>query len=264
MRISEKFGELKRRGEKALILYITCGDPSAEETIKIARRIIDAGCDILELGLPFSDPLADGPTIEAASQRAIAAGMTTDLYFRTCAKIAGVPKVCMTYYNLIYQYGLERFAKACHNSGITGLIVPDLPPEESGPLKKACDENGVDLVFIVSPQTSEERLAIIKKAISSGKSRITECYGGFIYLQSVLGITGARDDLKLRLAASIRELKKFGLPVAVGFGISRPDQIRESIQQGADGVIIGSALIERINEGKDIASFVRSLKEATI
>lgn len=260
MRISDKFAELGKKGEKALILYISCGDPSAAETVRIAREIIDAGCDILELGLPFSDPLADGPTIQAASQRAIAAGMNTDRYFETCAQIGGVPKVCMTYYNLIFQYGLERFAKACYNSGITGLIVPDLPPEESGPLKKACEENGVDLISIVSPQMSEERMDTIKNKLSSDKSRMTE---GFVYLQSVLGITGAREDMRAQLSGVIEEVRALGLPVAVGFGVSKPNQVRDLVAQGADGIIVGSALIKKINAKEDLASFVKSLKAAT-
>ncbi len=261
MRTSEKFEELGKRGEKALILYISCGDPSSDETVKIAEEIIDAGCDILELGLPFSDPLADGPTIQAASQRAIKAGMNTDLYFKTCARIDGPPKVCMTYYNLIFQYGPERFAKACSESGITGLIVPDLPPEECDDLKKACDKHDVDLIFIVSPQTSEERLSVIKNKLTLRKSRICE---GFIYLQSILGVTGAREDMKTELSEAIEEIKdSTGLPVAVGFGVSSPEQARELIKQGADGIIVGSALIKKIEAGEDYAGFVKALKEAT-
>ncbi len=256
MRISEKFKELEARGEKALILYISCGDPSSEETVRIAREIIAAGCDILELGLPFSDPIADGPTIQAASQRAIAAGMNTDRYFETCSKISGVPKVCMTYYNLIYSYGLVRFAKSCVSSGVTGLIVPDLPPEEAGPLKKACDTEGVDLIYIIAPHTPDKRLVLIKK--SAGKT------GGFVYLQSILGVTGARDAMKVDLNKRIKNIKRtFGLPVAVGFGVSKPEQARDLIAQGADGIIVGSALVKMIAEGKDVASFVKSLKEST-
>jgi len=256
MRISERFKELEKKHEKALILYISCGDPSAEDTVRIARGVMDAGCDILELGLPFSDPIADGPVIQAASQRAIAKGMNTDKYFETCKKISGAPKVCMTYYNLIYSYGLERFADSCAASDITGLIVPDLPPEEAGPLKKACDNAGVDLIYIVSPQTSNARLALIKK--SMGKSK------GFIYLQSVLGVTGARESMKLDLEKKISEVKKFfGMPVAVGFGVSRPEQVSGLAKQGADGIIVGSAVVKMIAEGEDINAFVRELKRAT-
>jgi tryptophan synthase alpha chain len=256
MRLSKKFEELAKKREKALILYISCGDPSVEETIRIAREVIAAGCDILELGLPFSDPIADGPTIQAASQRAIAAGMNTDRYFEVSRQIEGVPKVCMTYYNLIYRYGLVRFARSCAASGITGLIVPDLPPEEAGPLKDACDKNCVDLIYIVSPQTSAKRLRMIRKAMGN-------C-GGFVYLQSVLGVTGARDSMEPDLKGKIGQLKKvFGLPVAVGFGVSTHEQARELAEQGADGIIVGSALVKKIAESQDVAAFVRSLKAST-
>jgi len=266
MKIADKFKELEENGEKALILYISCGDPSAEETIKIARNVIDAGCDILELGLPFSDPIADGPTIQVASQRAIAAGMNTDKYFETAKKIKGVPKVCMTYYNLIYQFSLEKFVKKCIDSGITGLIVPDLPPEEAGDLKKVCDDKGGDLIFLASPLTSKERLDVIKKSADCTNIRICETCncGGFIYLQSLLGVTGARDSLKTELAPKIKEIKsKFNLPVAVGFGVSKPEHVKALIKQGADGIIVGSALIKRIAEGGEITNYVKSLKEAT-
>jgi tryptophan synthase alpha chain len=254
MRISDKFAELEEKQEKALILYISCGDPSAEDTIKIAEQIINAGCDILELGLPFSDPLADGPTIQEASQRAIAGGMNTDKYFEICRRIEGVPKVCMTYYNLIYQYSLDRFSKSCSEAGITGIIVPDLPPEEAGDLKRACDENGVDLIYIVSPETDDSRLESIKK-----------CYpGGFIYLQSVLGVTGAREAMGIPLTETIEKIKaKIDLPVAVGFGVSKPEQAKDLLSQGADGIIVGSALIKKIINKENISEFVKSLKDST-
>lgn len=265
MKLLEKFKELEQKGEKALILYISCGDPSAEETINIAEKVIKAGCDILELGLPFSDPIADGPTIQAASQRAIASGMNTDKYFETCAKIKGVPKVCMTYYNLIYQYGLERFSKACVKADITGLIVPDLPPEEATDLKKSCDKNKIDLIYIVSPQTSKERIYTIKKSMGRESCKCENCTcGGFVYLQSVLGVTGARDSMKTDLKKKITEIKSaFGLPVAVGFGVSMPNQAKDLAAQGADGIIIGSALVRRIAAKEDIEPYVKSLKAAT-
>jgi len=257
MKISKKFAELEKRGEKALILYIMCGDPSPEKTVELAEQVIKAGCDVLELGLPFSDPLADGPTIQVAGQRAIAAGMNTDRYFETCTKIgsgsSSVPKVCMTYYNLIYQYGLERFAARCAESGISGLIVPDLPPEEAKPLKNACGASHIDLIYIVSPQSSEQRLTQIKKARPKG----------FIYLQSVLGVTGARDSMKVELSKKITDIKRvFNLPVAVGFGVSKPEQVKELVAQGADGIIVGSALVKLAAEGGDVEAFVRSLKVA--
>jgi len=255
MRTSEKFKELEKKHEKALILYISCGDPSADETIRIARDVIESGCDILELGLPFSDPIADGPVIQAASQRAIANGMNTDRYFEVCKKIDGVPKVCMTYYNLIYSYGLGKFAKNCNDADIKGLIVPDLPPEEATPLKKVCDQNSIDLIYIISPETSKERLEKIKKVGPKG----------FVYLQSVLGVTGARDSMKVDLKEKIAEIKKtFGLPVAVGFGVSKAEQVKELAKQGTDGIIVGSALVKMIAEGSDILCFIKELKAATV
>jgi tryptophan synthase alpha chain len=255
MRISERFKELEARGEKALILYISCGDPSADETVKIADGIIKAGCDILELGLPFSDPIADGPTIQAASQRALKAGMNTDRYFEVAKRIPNkIPKVCMTYYNLILQYGLDNFCRRCGGSGISGLIIPDLPLEESGELQKQCEKHSIDLIFIVSPMTPKDRLRDITRASK-----------GFIYLQSVLGVTGARGDMEVRLGDSIGEIKRLTkLPVAVGFGISKPEQVKQITAQGADGIIIGSALIKKIREDrKHICEYVESLKSAT-
>lgn len=253
IKIKEKFAELRQRGEKALIAYISCGDPSADETVKIADELIDAGVDILELGLPFSDPIADGPTIQAASQRALSKGMNTDRYFKTVARIEGVPKVCMTYYNLIFQYGLERFCKRCYESGITGLIVPDLPLEEAGDLRKACRSIGIDLILIASPQNGKERIKKIAKKSA-----------GFVYIQSTLGVTGARSG-SFDITRSIASAKMFTkLPIAVGFGVSEPRQVSELVRQGADGVIIGSAIIDKIQKNRArVGNYIRSLKAAT-
>jgi len=254
MRISEKFEDLKGREEAALIAYISCGDPSAEETVKIASELIKGGVDILELGMPFSDPIADGPTIQAASQRALEKGMDTDKYFDVAGRITGVPKVCMTYYNLIYQYGLDKFCKRCADSGIGGLIVPDLPLEESDELMNACGANGIDLIFILSPVNSEERIEKIGKASK-----------GFLYLQSVLGVTGAREKMEFKLKEVLDKAKKYSnVPIAVGFGVSKPDQVRALVKQGVDGIIVGSAIIKRIKDDrKGLEAYVISLKEAT-
>ena len=172
MRISEAFKEAP-----LLIVYICAGDPRPEATPDLVRRLAEAGADIIELGLPHSDPIADGPTIQAAAQRAIAAGMNTDVYF-SVAKQADVPvpKVFMGYYNMIYARGLDRFAEDCARSGIGGLIVPDLPPEEAGPLQEACAAHGVDLIFLVAPNTPPERLKMIEQETS-----------GFLYLVAVPG-----------------------------------------------------------------------------
>ena len=154
MRISEAFLH-----KPLLIVYICAGDPSPEATVDLAKRIAEAGADIIELGLPHSDPIADGPTIQAAAQRAIAAGMNTDVYFETVAAMdVDIPKVFMGYYNMIYARGLDKFASDCAKSGISGLIVPDLPPEEAGPLREACIDHGVDLIFLVAPNTPLDRM----------------------------------------------------------------------------------------------------------
>lgn len=255
MKISDCFGGNERGSKTALIVYISCGDPGADETIKAAEEIISAGADILELGLPFSDPIADGTTIQVASQRALKAGMNTDLYFDTVKKIQGVPKVCMTYYNLLFQYGLDRFCERCVDSGINGLIIPDVPFEESTPLKIECDKHGIDLIFIVTSRTKPERIHEISKKCS-----------GFLYLQSLLGVTGERSAMASNLKDAISECKKkSSLPVAVGFGVSTPEQVKELRSQGADGVIVGSAVIKKMHEDRaGLSSFIRDLKEATL
>ena len=177
MKISEAF-----RAAPLLIVYICAGDPTPAATPDLVRRLAAAGADIIELGLPHSDPIADGPTIQAAAQRAIAAGMNTDVYFQVAAQAnVAIPKVFMGYYNMIYARGLDRFAEDCARSGITGMIVPDLPPEEAGPLQEACAQYDVDLIFLAAPNTPPERLKMIEEETS-----------GFLYLVARTGVTGAQ------------------------------------------------------------------------
>jgi len=253
MKISEKFKELEQKGEKALIIYITAGYPSVEESKKIASKIVDSGADIIEFGLPFSDPIADGPTIQESSQKALETGMDTDKYFKMIKELqCPIPVVCMTYYNLLLQHGLERFCKSCAETGVDGLIIADLPIEEADELDEICKREGIDLIFIVSPNTGKQRL---EKALR--KSR------GFIYLQSVLGITGARKGMNDVVFEKINQIKQESkLPVCVGFGISTPEHAEKLAKRGADGVIVGSAVIDLIKKNKSPASFVKSLKEA--
>ena len=261
--IAKKFSELKEKGERALIGFIMVGDPDAELSIEIANALIKGGVDILELGLPFSDPIADGPRIQKASERALSKGMNPDLYFKTVKKISSVvPKVCLSYYNLIFRRGLERFVKDCKLAGISGIIVPDLPPEEAEPLLRACKSNDVDLIFLVSPVTSATRIKEIS-AISSG----------FIYVVSLLGVTGEREKLSKELAEVVSRVKaNTSLPVCVGFGVSKPEHVREILAMGADGVIVGSAFIRIIEENLEnkeimlekIEQFARSLKSGTL
>ena len=248
MRISEAF-EYK----PLLIVYICAGDPSADATVDLAESIAKAGADIIELGLPHSDPIADGPTIQAAAQRAIAAGMNTDIYFKTASAIdVGIPKIFMGYYNMIYARGHERFAGDCAKSGIAGLIVPDLPPEEAWPLRDACIDCGLDLIFLVAPNTTQERINMILDQTS-----------GFVYLVARTGVTGARCDIledTKRLIARVPD----GMPKAVGFGISTPEQAAEVIIAGADAAIVGSACVDLIAKGEieRLEQLIREMKEA--
>lgn len=263
MKIQEKFSELKNKQEGALIGYVMAGDPSPELTVDIANALITGGVDILELGLPFSDPIADGPTIQKSGGRALKAGMNSDIYFDIIKKInSGIPLVCMTYYNLILQRGLDKFTQDCRNSGISALIVPDLPIEESDPLLKECKNSDIDLIFLVASTTTEERM---KKILDSAT--------GFLYVVSLLGVTGARDKISKGVKPTLDKIRKLNpkLPLAVGFGISKPEHVKEVLSAGADAAIVGSAFIKIIEENlgdkdvvmKKLEEFVNELKDAT-
>lgn len=247
MRLSDAF-----RRCRPLIVYICAGDPSPDETVEIAERVIRAGADVLELGLPHSDPIADGPVIQAASQRAIAAGMNTDLYFDIASKIDGVPKVFMGYYNMVYRRGLERFASDCKASGICGIIVPDLPIEESRPLKEAARRHGIDLINMIAPNTPDKRI-----------HEIVSMSSGFVYLVARSGVTGARAELQESTKHLIERVPPV-IPRAVGFGVSRPEHAAELVRAGADGVIVGSACVDLIgrNELDQLEGLIRSMKRA--
>ncbi|MCJ7445674.1 MAG: tryptophan synthase subunit alpha [Methanotrichaceae archaeon] len=248
MRISDAFHH-----KPLLIAYICAGDPSPAATPELVKRISEAGADIIELGLPHSDPVADGPTIQESSQRAIVAGMNTDTYFEvvSAAKVE-IPKIFMGYYNMIYARGLEKFASDCARSGINGVIVPDLPPEEAEPLKIACQNHGVDLIFLAAPNTPQHRL-----------ERIVDQTSGFLYLVARPGVTGVRSDLlddTKNLIARVPD----GIPKAVGFGISTPEQAAEIVSAGADAVIVGSACVDLIAKGKlaELEDLIRKMKLA--
>ncbi|WP_292470546.1 tryptophan synthase subunit alpha [Methanolobus sp.] len=248
MRIADKFAELDKKKERALIAYVCAGDPSTEATKDIVHALVKGGADIIELGLPFSDPVADGPTIQAAATRALAAGMNPDLYFEMAASIKeNVPLVCMTYYNLIYKRGTEKFARDCASSGITGIIVPDLPAEESDELHDACKRNGVDLIFLITPVTTESRM----------KNTLART-SGFVYIVSRLGVTGERVDVA-DSTKKILERIHTDVPKAVGFGISNKEQAAEVIKAGADAVIVGSAFVSIIASGKDVNEKIEKL-----
>lgn len=248
--------------EPALVSYVAAGDPNAEKTKEYVRALVRGGSDVIELGLPFSEPIAEGPTIQQAIRRALDAGMTPDRYLDLVADLdVDVPLICMTYYNLIYQYGSERgvepFVAAAAEAGISGLIVPDLPVDESDPLKSACDDHGLDLIFMVAPTTTDERLG-----------RMLDRATGFVYVQGRLGTTGARSDVSGETHVSLGRLSGTDLPKAVGFGISERDHAREIVGGGADGIIVGSAFVDIVAEQEDVAerleSKARELKEGAL
>jgi len=260
VKIQDKFSELKKRNEGALIGYVMAGDPNPELAVEIANSLISGGVDILELGLPFSDPIADGPTIQKAGERALKAGMTPDIYFDIVKKIKSeIPLVCMTYYNLVLQRGLDTFTQDCRDSGISGLIVPDLPIEESKPLLEECKNSDINLIFLAAPTTTEERM---KKILNSAE--------GFLYVVSLLGVTGAREKLSSAISPTLEGIRKLNpkAPVAVGFGISKPEHVREILHAGADGVVVGSAFVKIIEENRkdrlpQLEKFARELKDST-
>lgn len=263
MTLEKTFKSLNTRNEKALIGFVTAGYPTAEDTTKIADALIRGGVDILELGLPFSDPIADGVTIQRASEISLRAGMNTDIFFDVAAGIKGVDKVCLTYYNLVLQRGLEQFVSECEASGIGGMVLPDLPVEESKPLLKVCEGYETDLIFIIAPTTTAKRMA-----------KILDAAAGFIYVVSLLGVTGTRDTVSGSIQPLIESIKEQErgkeVPLAVGFGISQPEHVR-TVCEFADGAIVGSAIIKLIEE--ELASkaqmlhrleeFTRSLKAGT-
>jgi len=233
----------------AFIPYLAVGDPDYEASKAYVEALARGGADIIELGLPFSEPIAEGSTIQNAIVRSLKGGMTPERFFEFVEELAvDVPLVCMTYYNLIYQYGRSRggesgpeaFVERAAEVGISGFVVPDLPAEEADPLREACDEHGLDLVFIVAPTTEGDRLA-----------RMMERVSGYVYVQARLGTTGAKTDVSDQTSRSLQRLADWDVPKAVGFGISSGDQAARIVENGADGIIVGSALVDIIAEGAD-------------
>ncbi|HET7324195.1 MAG TPA: tryptophan synthase subunit alpha, partial [Halococcus sp.] len=228
--------------DAALVPYITAGDPEPDATAAQVRALAAGGADVIEIGLPFSEPIADGPTIQNAIQRSLDAGMTPERFFEIVSGLdVDVPLVCMTYYNLIYQYGsgggVELFVEAAASAGIDGLIVPDLPVEESDSLKQACETHGLDLIFIVAPTTRDDRLDHVMEQVS-----------GFVYVQARLGTTGARADVSEHTHESLSRLSAYDVPRAVGFGVSEAEHAREIVSAGAEGVVAGSVFVDIIAE----------------
>lgn len=260
-RIDKKFKELKRGKSKAFIVYITSGDPNIAVTYELIMELENCGADILELGIPFSDPIADGPTIQAASQRALENKINIDTIFKLVKKVrreSSVPIALMTYYNPVYIYGIKDFVKDAKDAGVDGVIVPDLPPEEAKELITQSERYDFKHIFLLSPTSSPERIRLV--------SRKTD---GFIYYVSLTGVTGARKYLPPEIGRDVKRIKKSTKrPVCVGFGISRPDQAR-SIAKVSDGIIVGSAVIKIIEKNlgkkdipKRVGRFVRPLINA--
>lgn len=241
-KIQDKFTELGDEG--GFISFIVAGDPTPARTVDIARTIIDAGADILELGVPFSDPIADGPTIQQADERALKAGTNPDAVFhivREIRKFSDIPLVFLTYYNIVQKRGMQKFYKKAADSGVDGILIVDMPIEESEEALKTAKTYDIDQIFLVAPTTSDARL-----------KRILEHASGFIYLVSLLGVTGAREkilDTTLELIKRVRA--KTELPIAVGFGISAPEHVKAVIEAGADAAIVGSAIVNIIQKNLD-------------
>ncbi len=243
---------------KAFVAFVTCGDPDLETTERIVKSMADNGADLIELGIPFSDPTAEGPVIQGASLRALNSGTTTDKIFDMVAKLRAytdIPMVFMTYANVIFSYGAERFMEKASKLGIDGLILPDIPFEEKEEFDAVCDRYGLDLISMIAP-TSGQRISMIAKQAK-----------GFIYLVSSLGVTGMRSNITTDIGSMVKIIREStDVPVAVGFGISTPEQAK-AMYAAADGAIVGSAIVKIVEKyGRDAAGpvgeYVKSMKDA--
>lgn len=244
--------------KKAFIPFITCGDPDLETTEKIVRAAAESGADLIELGIPFSDPTAEGVVIQRASLRALKSGTTTDKVFdlvRKLRKDIAIPMVFMTYANVVFSYGAEKFISTCKETGIDGIILPDLPFEEKDEFAPVCEKYDIDLISLIAP-TSKERIAMIAKEAT-----------GFLYIVSSLGVTGVRTEIATDIPSIVKVVREnTDIPCAIGFGISTPEQAQKMASM-SDGAIVGSAIIKIIEEhGKDsaefVADYVKKMKDA--
>jgi tryptophan synthase alpha chain len=263
-RIAARFTELQAANRAAFVPFITAGDPDADTTLEILSELPSAGADLIELGVPFSDPMADGPAIQASSLRALGAGMTVpkvlDLVRRFRKADTKTPIILMGYYNPIHAYGTAKFAKDAAAAGVDGLITVDLPPEEDEVLRAPANSHGIDIVRLTTPTTDGKRLATIANGAS-----------GFLYYVSIAGVTGTKDFAEDEVRAAVAKLKAGAkLPVAVGFGIKTPEQAA-SIALFADGAVVGSAIVQRIADTrgqsrqvvvKDVVTFCRTLADS--
>ncbi|MCA9827530.1 MAG: tryptophan synthase subunit alpha [Nitrosopumilus sp.] len=263
-RIKEKFADLAAKNQRALISYIMVGFPNEKATIAAVQGLVDGGADIIELGFPFSDPLADGPVIQNASTVSLENGTTISKYFeivKKIRKVTDIPLVMMTYTNILYHAGYTRFIADAKKAGIDGFILPDMSVEESREYIQAAKDS-TDTIFLISPNTSKDRI-----------QKISEASTGFLYLVAVFGTTGAKAGIKSYTLDAIRNVKRQTrgkIPVGIGFGVSTPEDVRTYVKAGADAVIVGSAYLKLIEKTpKDrlrskIAEFTRSLKKQTV
>jgi tryptophan synthase alpha chain len=254
-RVEERFSELKKEKKKAFIVYLTCGYPTLEVTRELILAFAKDGVDVIELGVPFSDPLADGPTIQASSERALKEGVNLEKIFNltlSLRKETEIPLVIMSYYNPIFTYTLQKFISCSRKVGLDGVIIPDLPPEEGKGLFEELQRAKLVNILLAAPTTSLERAKVI-----ASLSR------GFLYYVSLTGVTGAREKLPFKIKKSLQALrKKTSLPICVGFGISKPEQIRQFLEV-ADGVVIGSAIIDVIRKHESTGKLIPQVREFT-
>lgn len=264
-RIAQRFASLRARSEKALVVFLTAGDPSLEITETLIPVLAEAGADVIEVGIPFSDPLADGPTIQASTFRALQQGATPARVLETIARARAqtdVPLVTMTYLNPVWQMGLERFAQQAVQAGVDGVIMTDMPPDEAGEWHRVAHQHGLDTIFLVAPTSTPERMKLVAQMSS-----------GFVYCVSRTGVTGARDDLPEEVPPMLQAMRQLtDLPLCVGFGISRPEHVR-AVCHIADGAVVGSAVVSliarEVQKGRQslldaVRGFVQELKQATL
>ncbi|MEC4676567.1 MAG: tryptophan synthase subunit alpha [Nitrospirota bacterium] len=254
-RISSRFGEIIKKGKKAFIPYIMAGDPDISRTKEVIGILEDCGADIIELGVPFSDPLADGPVIQKAGQRALEQGVRLRSVIELVAEVrktTSIPIILMTYYNPVFKYGEEKFVHDATTAGVDGLIAPDMLPEEAGSLVRFAKKSGMDTIFLLAPTSTEDRIRKVSKAAT-----------GFVYYVSITGITGAKLSMDHAIASHISKIREIsGKPVAVGFGISTPEEASE-VSRLADGVIVGSAVVKRVADSdEELRKYLFSLRRA--
>ncbi len=254
-RIGRRFAVLRREGKKAFIPYVMAGHPDLAATRRMITLLEECGADIIELGVPFSDPLADGPTIQAAAQQALAGGVTLGSvigFVGELRKSTKIPLILMTYYNPVFKYGEERFCRDAASAGVDGVIIPDLPPDEAGGMISSSRAHGIDTIFLLAPTSTPGRM-----------KRVARSTRGFLYYVPITGITGSQLTLDESLASAISKIRTLtATPVAVGFGVSRPEEAA-AVARAADGVIVGSAIVKRVNDPEDdLRSYLLSLRKA--